>query len=125
MKKLKFNTTPVNKKLEVNGIVFDVLMNDMEVIEHAKTVNARISELQGKLNEINEDTQESTEQDNTESLEVLDFLNNSVNGMLGEGAVLKITNGKIISIAQNLELYHMIAHAIIEIYAKDIKQKYS
>ena len=115
MKKLTFQLS-ARKKLEVNGEVFEILKNDTEVITEAGKVEKKLRRLIAGVDE--------SERDSDESLEILEYLTNSVDGMLGDGALMKITGGRMPSMAESIELYRLLTGAIVEIYEKDLTAKY-
>jgi len=104
------------KTLEVNGEIYDVLLNDIEVA-------AKVVEIKNRYMEISKNGEV---QDDAEI--VIDFISNlilCVDEILGEGALKKITQGQTPSFAESIELFRLITEAIIRIYEKDIKTKYA
>ena len=104
------------KTLEVNGEVYVVLMNDTEVIQAAAAVEKKLRNLASLT--------EKSEHNVDAALEILNFLTQSTDNMLGEGALMKITGGQTPSIAAAIELYRLLSGAVVEIYEQDLANIY-
>jgi len=119
MKKLTF-VLPEQKTLEVNGEVYTVLLNDTEVILKASEVEKKLRNLTKSAT-----SGQITEAESDEALDILNFLTRSVDNILGEGTLMKITNGRTPSLAASIDMYRQITGAVVEIYEEDIDKKYA
>jgi len=112
MKKLKFDL-PDARQIEINGHVFDIHKADIDVMEKA-------SELRNEYSKLTVDK----EIDIDEVIAAVKSIINYIDEMLGDGATLKIMEGKPLGIVKAVELMTMICKAVVEEYNEDMKDKY-
>lgn len=81
-------------KLEINGVVFPVLMNDAEIMAMVDGVRERCR---------------NVDPTNTQKvLETARYLADSIDSVLGKGAVEKIANGAPVSVKRMVEWFGII-----------------
>ena len=82
-------------KLEINGMVFPVLMNDAEIMAMASDAKERCRNIDPT--------------DTHKVLETARYLADSIDRVLGKGAVEKIANGAPVSVKRMVEWFSIIA----------------
>ena len=82
-------------KLEINGMVFPVLMNDAEIMAMASDVKERCRNIDPT--------------DTHKVLEMARYLADSIDRVLGKGAVEKIANGAPVNVKRMVEWFGIIA----------------
>ena len=99
-----------NPQVEVNGHVFEPLRSDGQVYKDALAIKAKYEKL---------DTN-----DPEAVLTAVDEACEYVDAVLGEGAMLKISDGKPVSINSAINAMLKIAEAVVASYSTNIKKLY-
>lgn len=116
IKQLTFDL-PSRKKLEVNGVVYEILKGDVEIYKEVIEVDKLMKGLDMLKPEVLEGEHDSV-------LRTLDLLISGVDGILGEGAIEQITQGATLSLALCSKVYAEVTAAVLEIYEEDVKNSY-
>ena len=110
MKKLNFEI-PDLKKIEINGLTFDVLQSDADIFSKAL-------ELKNMYENLKPD-------DEPEKIyKAVENVISYIDKILGTGACKKITQERPLGIAKAIELMTMICQAVIEDYNESVADRY-
>lgn len=110
MRKVTFNL-PEYKQIEVNGAIFDILRADVDILQKAEALRDQYSSI----------TEASDFNDIMSAVrEVVGY----VDEILGEGATMKITQGRPIGLVESFQLVSLICEAVVEEYKQSLHEKY-
>ena len=115
MKKIEF-AVPELRKIEINGLVFDILKSDADVMMKA----AELRNEYAHLTKI----KSAKASDFDAIVKAVKAIISYVDEILGEGATKKIVNGKPLGIVQAVTLMTTICAAVVEEYNDDVADKY-
>lgn len=108
---------PTRKKLEVNGEVYEILKGDVEIYRE-------VIEVDKLLKSVDMSSPELLNGEHDSVLHTLDILIGGVDGILGKGAMEKITQGATLSLVLCSHVYSEVTAAVLDIYEQDVKDLY-
>lgn len=107
MKKITIEFQPA-PSLEVNGHTFELQMSDADIFDRAMLV-------QGKMRKMNAETPVK------QIVKTIRECAAWIDEILGEGAMLKIANGKPVRMTDALKVMNAVAEAAAESYAEKLE----
>jgi len=114
MQKYTFSPVAEKPQVEINGIVFDILKLDFEVIK-------QVTELQNKYM-LFTSGKETLDVDQITTL--IQDIHTYIDEMIGAGAVAKICGDVELSLAKSIELMVIVSQAAVKELTEDITHKY-
>ena len=103
------------KKIDINGEIFDILKSDKDVFLELHAMEKKVQEMS-----VDPDSDEAIDA----MVEIMHFLQESLDSILGEGAWEKISKGVPIGIGKAISVYTQIVEGIKTIYMEDVDEKY-
>ncbi len=108
MKKLTIEVE--QKQIEINGIVFDILKSDIDILNDALGMEKAYKDLNpADIGEITKAV-----------LEIKDYIDT----ILGVGALKNIVNNKPVSLHKAIEIMQIITKAVAEEYKEKVAENY-
>jgi hypothetical protein len=104
---------PEAKRIKINGEIYEIFEDDIDILENAAVFLETISALTA-----------NGEPDAAQTVKTVRELIDYTDKILGVGAVKRLTKGRRVGLAKNLDILTVILKAIIEEYNEKVLTDY-
>lgn len=108
MRKLMIDIPEIEQQIEINGHIFDIKKNDMDILNKAAEIEAAYRNLK------------TVEEIKTAIYDIIGFIDE----ILGENSVKIISNGKPVGLIKMIEIMQIVTGAVVAEYNQKIADEY-